>query len=248
MAVLTGHLLLSSAAFAGAPEQKSDTAVPESSRWSSFVRLVYGRWEVRARAPGADHASLRQLFEHCTEDAWFLAYGPMLQGALSPCGRLVRTLHPEVSDDESAPRVVKERYRNDFSMAQVSTKYSAFRDCTTAAIDHGDVSLLEICSRAMRPRERVIAAMPDTERFDIWFQSCKKVLLTEVVLPLPPGSPENLRPLQKTLTEIEKTQARHCFRNLPSLYEVQGLNKLSDFWTPEEQRALYLRSQQLGLN
>ncbi len=51
---------------------------------------------------------------------------------------------------------------------------------------------------------------------------------------------------RRDFDRAEDEEARHCVRTLPTLYEVQGLKKLSDYWTPAELRALRRRSDELG--
>ena len=85
----------------------------------------------------------------------------------------------------------------------------------------------------------VLVSLDDDHRFRTWFEGCKRVLIGEK--PVPTAE----KGLAAPAPPVDDAHARHCLRVLPTLYEIQWMKKLSDFWTPEEQRALYAKSQQL---
>lgn len=239
-------LVIASSASASEPVARPNGVPSDVSRWSSFVRIVLGRWDVRAKSLRRDADGARRQFRNCVNDAWFVANSALLSQNTSPCPDLARSAH-EKEDDGTAPATLVEKFRAQFANAASASDYSAYKDCIDAAFDYHDSRLFAACAQALRPRERVLSTLSDEERFNTWLGGCKQILLAEA-RPVESSDGEAIKTPKKALTEFEKTQGRHCFRTLPALYEVRGMKKLSDFWTPEEQKLLYLRSKQLGQN
>ena len=246
MPALIVALLASPVQAGGPPNSAYDGVLPESSRWISFLRIIEGRWKARTEVLNGESAEIRKQYWACVEDAWFLSSPNMLNDRQGPCVRLVLAQHDGEHESSSS---LHQQFRATFTSSP-DLPHSAYRSCVTAAAAHGDSDLLPICALAIRPRARLIASLSDDERFGSWLRTCKKVLLTDSKTTQPGSATEGVVKPQRSAEELaeEETQSRHCFRVFPAVYEVKWLKKLSDFWTPEEQRALYLKSQQLGQN
>lgn len=223
------------------PSPGESGEIPEDSRWISFVRLIESQWRTRVAVPPASPGEARSHFWQCVEDAWYLAAPGLLAGRESPCARLISAM-PR-SAEEGPSRAVHDRYRELFGAAAAPPRREDFRACAGSAAGRGDPALLTTCARALTTRAGRVARMPDAERFSSWLGGCKRVLLADVQLvpagdlPVAPGTAPS---------PADEEQARHCLRQLPAMYEVRPMRRLSDYWTPEEQRALHLRAQQLA--
>jgi hypothetical protein len=239
-------------------EGDGSTTMSDDSRWLSFTRLIEARWRIRTEVVGADETVNRRLYAQCVDDAWYLALPNLLSDEKTPCGQLVSAL----------PTSARTRRRNGPTRDELRAKYvpsglapnrNRYLTCTAEAAGRADPELLAVCGLALKPKASVLASLTDDDRFGGWLGGCKRAMLGDLRKPAadsgaravakpgekaPPESPA--RPLPHTPAEDD--QARHCLRVLPTLYEVQWLRKLSDFWTPEELRALHLRTQQLGQN
>lgn len=236
-------LLASPPARAGArPAREEDgPTLSDDSRWMSFVRLVENRWRIRTQIVGEDDAQNRRLLAQCLDDAWFLAVPSLLQDVKSPCSALLDTMRATESRAERAHRPSGGEYRARFSTGLLAPTREQYEACTAEAVDRADPEFLGICALALRPRASLLAGLCDEDRFAGWLSSCKKAMLGGEV-----KSGETLKPAAHTPAEDQ--QARHCLRTLPTLYEVQWLKKLSEFWTPDELRVLNIRTQTLGRN
>lgn len=218
-------LLLACALPAAARSQQEDAArlkLPEASRWLSFVRLVEARWDMRTRIPPEGEQERNELFTRCTRDAWYLSR-PELLAPDAACERLVQRDAPKRS------RPTGDQVRR-FRSLDASAGEDGFRACVAAA--EKAPGLLAHCAAALHPGAASMASLDDEARFQSWFGACKKAIL---------GDPEK----EEADPRLE-AHARHCLRTLPTFYEVRWMKKLSEYWTPDEQKRLYLRSRQLG--
>lgn len=202
-----------------APEGPPPRAeLPESSRWLSFVRLVEARWDVRTRVPPADEDARRALFDRCTSDAWHLSRpGLLARGA--PCRRLL--------GEPAAPAKVRPRPAP--APAEVLDA-AGYRRCVARAAAENRSALLDRCVPSLDHRLEALRVIEDEVRFQRWFGACKKAILHDAE----PSDP------------LQEEHARHCLRTLPAFYEVRWMKKLSEYWTADEQKRLYQRTQQLG--
>lgn len=219
-----------------------DGQIPESSRWLSFVRLVSARWTVRVKSQPGDVDAMRRLYAQCIDDAWYLALGELLARG-GACDLL---LEASPGSDAEPSRALREEYRQLIDARLVTPDRARFRDCARAAYTRRDAALLRICARALQPRAVLTASVPDAERFQNWLKPCKRALLGDLA-PGTAGSTDGGARLAARHSDVgDDDHARHCLRSLPSLYEVQQLSKIGDFWTPEERRALHQRARQLA--
>ena len=230
-------LLCAVPAGAEPPPEPPRIELPEDSRWLSFVRLVEGRWKARTRIPPGGDEERKKLFARCTQDAWQLARPGLLTGRGAPCAVLL-------GGDEKrtkAARRAREEYARRFGALLVAPGEGDYRACIAEVEAGGDRALLEHCALAIRPRAALLVSLDDEDRFQTWFRACKKSILSDVQVTAgeAPGLAAAPDPLQED-------HARHCLRTLPTFYEVRWMKKLSEYWTPEEQKRLYLRSRQLG--
>lgn len=233
--------LLCLAAALPARAEQDETVLPEASRWLSFVRLVEARWRERVQVPPDAREERAELYTTCVDDAWYLARPTMLAGARSACGRLVEGLAVAQGPKKATPARVDWKARAKKQGGVLSL--DDYRACTREASDRGDDAVLESCSETLRNRASVVASLPDEDRFRTWMTGCKKAMLG----PIAPPAPNETTPAAAPPPVPDADEhARHCLRTLPTLYEVQWMRKLGDFWTPEEQRLLYLRTQQLN--
>lgn len=242
--LLLPALILPTVARAAPPrhEVTARYVLPEESRWLSFVRLVESRWRERTTVLENDSDVLARQYDQCVEDAWQLALFGLVDSPKAPCAMLLVDARPRrkgLRADDAPPD-----YRRRFEGALVSPSRAEFAGCTDAALALGDASLLATCALALRPRAAMFVSLDDPHRFGAWMDGCKRVMI-----PAAPAAPKGekgaaVAPVPPS-AEAD-AHARHCLRNFPTLYEIQWMKKLSDFWTPEEQRALNARSRQLG--
>lgn len=245
----TALLLLAFAAEANAgrpPRQLNDpSALPEASRWTSFVQLIGARWNARLELP-PDASEARSQYWQCVEDAWHLAAPSFLRGRESPCVKLLGSL-PE-SKEAQPSAAFRERMGERLRSMGPAVTRDDFRACASAAGARRDRALLDVCGIALEARAGRVARMEDAERFSTWMGGCKTTLLADArreASGAAVGEATGVTTGRRT-DAAEEEQARHCLRHLSSFYEVQRLRKVGDFWTPEEQRLLFLRSQQLA--
>lgn len=226
-----------------------DPVLPEESRWLTLVRLVEGRWRSRTEVVEGDAPARRRQLEQCIDDAWYLALPSLVREVRAPCNRIAASLRvpkQERQTEHKRSRKVREHWHRRFADLLLAPTLGEYRACASAAADRGDPTLLAICSLALRPRATVVVALEDDERFRVWLTACKRGMLGELKPSLPVTAES--APAPPVRGEIDEGQSRHCLRTLPTLYEIQWLRKLGDFWTPEEQRVLYQRMQELGEN
>jgi len=220
-----------------------DVAIPESSRWISFVRLIAERWNAKTEVVPPDQLVLDRWFDQCTEDAWQLAVPGLLVAPDGACARILLGLHRDTDSDEAPSAALREKMRIRFSGMLASPEREDFRACVSEARGRGDAALLAVCAMALRPRIIRLVRMTDPERFGGWLTVCKKAILRGGG----PGPRTESRVAEAERRAAEDELARHCLRVMPALYEVQWVAKVGDLWTPEEQKLLYQRSQQLGV-
>lgn len=211
---------LTALAAAATPDGQPPRAeLPESSRWLSFVRLVEARWDVRTRVPPEDADTRRALYDRCTLDAWHLSR-PALLSPGAPCRRLLGDLKPSARKTAAVTR----------RAAGGGPDEHGYRRCVARAEQERQPALLDHCVTALAQGHDALKALDDEGRFQRWFKGCKKAILDDADPPDP----------------LQEAHARHCLRTLPTFYEVRWMKKLSEYWTPDEQKRLYLRARQLG--
>ncbi len=218
-------------------------ALADDSRWASFVELVAARWRSRTEVIGDREGENRRLAAECFADAWYLAIPSLVATRRSPCAKLVAALPAPKEANAREAAKTRASFRTSLRPGALPPTRSQYAACVAQAIRQADPELVPFCALAVLPRASVEASLTDDDRFGGWLASCKKAMLGPAAF-----SPASGRSAPKTASHnaAADEEARHCLRTLPTLYEVQWLKKLSDFWTPAQLRALRRRSRELG--